>query len=413
MLRKLSIGIGLALALALPACGSGDDDSGNAGAGAAGKPANGSGGSGATGGTGASGGTGATGGSGAVGGSDATGGSGPSAGTGGQSGGDPTSIAEKLTDPVGLVIDSDSAYIACYDNEMTGGGGIFKIPLGGGDLVELADDAQPSGIAVDDDYVYYLVGDLSESASFKRVKKDGTGMETLADSLSGITTPGSDTDPPFVVYGDSIYFVGSDGTTTGVASIPKAGGDVTLVVPDDVTNLATGFANEVFGVDDSGITYLTLSLTDLDHQSVMHVKASGKDATTVTTRDTSNTYEGNRLIDGSLYWVEQDGLGSEQSSAHSLALPDGDDTTLGTMDFAGANFITADANGTYVSVDAGGNSGIYALDASGTATRVHFDDILSYTYGGSPRYLTSDSDRLYWVSGGFNHEQAALHAMAR
>lgn len=323
----------------------------------------------------------------------------------GTSGSDPTVIATDLTEPTGIAVDGTNVYFGCHDNEGTGGGGVFKIAIGGGSVTMLTGDDAEHGIAVDESYVYYMSG-----GALKRVAKAGGDPQMVVGNEAGISEADVEGDDAFFVHDGFIYFLGSDGTSGGVARAPVAGGNVQVLVPDLVDGHTAAFV--LVGADDSGVVWVNLDTTDLDHLPVMVAGLDGSSPTPVTIRDSAKAYASDRLVGGAIYWTEQDGSGADTSSVHRMVLGSGADSPLGSFQFPNTSYLTTDGSALYVAADSGGEAGIYRV-ASGAGTRLHADDVLSPGEEGSPRNLISDAGHLYWFSGGFIEKQAELHVMAR
>ncbi len=318
---------------------------------------------------------------------------------------DRTVIASDLTEPTGLAVDGTNVYFGCHDNDGTGGGGVFKVPIGGGSVTMLTADDAEHGLGIDDSYVYYM-----SLGALKRVPKAGGDPQTVVGNEAGITESDAFDDDAFFVHGGFIYFLGSDGTSGGVARAPVAGGDVQVVVPDFMDGHTA--AMTLVGAGDAGVVWIDIDTTDLDHLPVMMAGLDGSSPTRVMTRDAAKSFYSDRLVGGAIYWAEHDGSDAPTSSVHELVLGGGADSPLATLQFRDTSYLTTDGSALYVATDSGGGAGIYRVSA-GAATLMHADGVLEPGNEGSPRNLTSDAGHLYWFSGGFNDKQAELHVMAR
>jgi hypothetical protein len=324
---------------------------------------------------------------------------------------DPTVLAMPLTNPIALAADSTHLYFNCDDNEHHGGGGIFKVPIAGGPIVKLADETESTWLAIDDTYVYWLTGDLTSAPVFKRIAKDGTGAKTLSAPVTSVHEGASQGTIAFSVSAGAIIFIGGANSPplSGVLSFPIDGGGVTALAADDPLSSLSGL--QLLGADASGITFTQLDTHDLNKLPVVHMGADGSGKSTVMIRDTAKSYHGDRVLDGVLYWTQDDGSSGTTSEVHKLVGTT--DTTLARFSFAGANYVAADSKGVYAAVGQGGKSGIYAVAADGSTSLLHADDVLQPGNEGSPRALILDAKRLYWFSGGFIQDQAEVHALTR
>lgn len=196
-------------------------------------------------------------------------------------------LASDLNRPWNLVIDGTSVY--WVENNLNGS--VKKVSknreLEGGSVSTLATGlVEPTAIAVDNTYVYWIERNNGSNGSIKRIKKDGTSLQTLATGLNNAQN--------FMALDtNNIYF--ADGKPGGGAIIRKVSKNGGLPVPlagTDMFNLRPAIA-----VDGSYV-YFTDDLGNIKRASV--------NGGSVTTLGPGNPIA-MALDSSNIYWVEYSG----------------------------------------------------------------------------------------------------------
>jgi hypothetical protein len=155
----------------------------------------------------------------------------------GPSGKDPAPLATGLSLPGILAVDADTVYFVEY------GAALSRIPKAGGSPVVLA-QGPIDALAVDKTHVYF-----TSTEGVSRVEKAGGAMPELLAQASGATSIGLDDTTVYVtITGDS---AGPKGV---IGSVPKAGGELKVVVQDAPFELR--YLSQELAVDATNVYWL-------------------------------------------------------------------------------------------------------------------------------------------------------------
>lgn len=159
-------------------------------------------------------------------------------------------LAAFITD---LAVDDTNVYVSTIPFTEEGAlapGDVYAAPKTGGSLRTLASDINwPLNLATDATHVYWAslgtydpdADVLASDGKIERVRKDGTGRQTLAQGLSG----------PFDVLldGDTVFFSetgdGVDNPSAGIRRVAKTGGTVTPIESSHVALDLTDNGSEI------------------------------------------------------------------------------------------------------------------------------------------------------------------------
>ena len=192
-----------------------------------------------------------------------------------KSGGAPTEVVSGFNGPFwDLEADDDSVYFLDYRG---GGLGVFKAPVGGGDVIQLATgEGQLQALALDDTHVYWADHVLETGQNrVMKVSTDGGAPSVLYSRLFGNTDLEGLAVGPSAVYwnGDYGEGVGPDGRVSiKLMQIPLAGGaPVAIAEESGIRHVAVN----------SRSVYWTVELLDGSAGAIRKVPLNGGTVSTV------------------------------------------------------------------------------------------------------------------------------------
>jgi len=317
-------------------------------------------------------------------------------------------IASGLNDPADLAVSGSTLLLSDNapqgsDQSVPNAGSIERVPVAGGTPSEVVGSLYaPGAIAVDGSNLYWLDMDASFDVQIKKANLDGSSpsvLATLGDSAS------VDQDTRLFAVNDTLYW-GDD--SLGVMSLPTSGGSPTqLIAPSAL------FGGPLVAAGSTGLVWTE---GDGSNTLLRHAALDGTGAATLTTFATGLDgviYPAAVGVDGTnLVWfqVERSG-GDDVSSLYEVALTGGTPTKV--LDYDGeVDAMAVDANGIYFHDDVAETEAVYKVTGS-TSAIFHSAPNKLTTSANNQRSLRLDAANLYWVSGGFNGGQAALHKKAR
>ncbi len=112
-------------------------------------------------------------------------------GTVGRNGGAPVTLAKDLENPSGLAVDAEYVYFTLVgasagSSVSPGTGSVMRVPITGGEPTELASNQSPSSMTIDAEYVYWTnasTGTFDDAGSLMRVPLAGGSPETVTTGL--------------------------------------------------------------------------------------------------------------------------------------------------------------------------------------------------------------------------------------
>lgn len=330
-----------------------------------------------------------------------------SSGTTGTTASDDTVIATGLTDPSDLLIDGTAAYWTTTPQQPSTGdavpGSIDTVPLTGGTpSVRVPSTLFPGALASDGTHLFWFAQDASGVAQIMTSAIDGSNPTVLA-ALGDATTRVAEDTRLFAV--DGTLYWGDDGQ--GVMSLPPGGVPTPLVAPSVI------LGGPLIAADDTGLVWTE---SDGSHTLLRHAALDGSGAATLATFASGLDgviYPAAIGVDGTkLVWFQVDRSGQDDvSSLYEVPLSGGTPSKI--LDYDGeVDAMAVDSGGIYFHDDVASTEAVYKVTGSTTAIFHSAPNALS-TSANDQRFLRLDAANLYWVSGGSNGGQAALHKKAR
>jgi hypothetical protein len=274
-------------------------------------------------------------------------------------------IANKTVQPVSLALDSDNIYVSSqvYDAQLKHlSGVIHRVAKGGGTVLTISNDAQPTqGVAVDDISVYYT----DETGGPRSTGKEGGTVKLVGTDTENVWS--------VAVDADHVYWTGADTGTIG--SSTKNGVDKSVLAADagqpiritydatrvywcnlagevwsvskqggDQVKLASGSRPADYIVLDDDYVYFTGGGVATKDGSVSRVPKQGGNSTAIA--QLGDSPQGLALNNGKLYVGTASGIQSFST--------DGTDQKLLTGTATVGNDIAVDSDAVYWISDDGG-----------------------------------------------------------
>lgn len=320
--------------------------------------------------TGGSGGGATAGGAGSSGGVGGSGGDADTGGPGGGANGGPEVLFETVanlsvcgeTNAFGIVVDAHNVYFT--DNQGTDSN-VLSVPKEGGTVTVLASNVyDPSGIAVDAAYVYFV-----DTSAVRKVPIGGGPVTALADAENAAYSA-------VAVDDDNVYWTNYAGLGSTM-QIPKAGGPpITL----------DGGSHYPAGVLVTGGSVYWTAFSDYAIESA---PVGGGPVVTIAADQPAPRW-GLAADDTRLYWITE---GTFPMEIWSVPLDAGAPPALlglAPSDWASATSLLVDAEYAYFSVDCS----IVRLPIGGGEPLITtVDEAL-----GCPRFMTQDAENVYYTS---------------
>ena len=257
---------------------------------------------------------------------------------------------------------TDGARVYWVENDVSQGV-VRSAPVTGGAITTLATGVEPSAIALDESYVYWIERNNGSNGVLRRVPKAGGTPVTLASGLRNAQNF-------LAIDATSVYFGdGNPGGGGSIRKVGKSGGVVTTLVADNL-NLTTAVATDgsfVYFHDDRG--------------NIKRVPVNGGAAATIGGGSPSAMV----VFGGMLYWVEYYG-----GTVKSMPSSGGVITTLASGSNGPAGIAT---DGSFVYwIEFSNSGGVKKVSVNG-------GQVVSISTQANTIGIALDSQHAYWAAG--------------
>lgn len=257
----------------------------------------------------------------------------------------------------------DSNYVYFFENNYTGRGWIEKVPIGGGSISTVNQNASyPVFIAVDSNSLYWIENDFNGTGALKKIPLSGGTPTTLA---SGINSQ------YMVLDTNNIYFVNTTSSGAILEKISKSGGTPTTLATNSIS-IGSGIyvdSNYVY-FSDSAIEKVDINGTAVSTLGAGHITGITSDG----------TY---------LYWTECSGAFCSSSTVKKMAKTGGSVTVLASGLNNPTGIATDGINVYWIEFGNPGGVKKTSINSGGTITTFS-------AYGGTMG-IAVDGSNVYWA----------------
>jgi len=271
--------------------------------------------------------------------------------------------SEAHTQAGNLNIAIDSNYVYFFENNYTGRGWIEKVPIGGGSISTVYENAHyPVAIAVDSNSLYWIENDFNGTGALKKIPLSGGTPTTLASGINA---------QYMVLDTNNIYFVNTTASGAVLEKISKDGVTTTPLATNSVS-IGSGIYvdSDYVYFSDSAIEKVPVNGGAVSTLGAGHIRGITSDG----------TY---------LYWTEYSGAFGSNSTVNKMAKTGGSVTVL-TSGLNNPIGIATDGINVYW-IEFANPGGVKKTSVSGGGAITTFS-----TYGGTMG-IAVDSTNVYWA----------------